>query len=391
MNLDFLEKGKVIKNYKELCKLANIEVKAGNSKKMQLKELERYCKYIKIGNKFVIDEVYEKPKDKEDGRKNNKRKSADYIEDLELILIGEMLLNDYKTHNRLVIGKSVLLRETGLVNINYSYCKRRINKLSKFLNIDKLTVSEFFNLNNRSLMNDLERALKNLKNKGLIIINSSTILCKETTNNIKYNHVVEVDKYNEEIDKITAEAETQTIYEEATPEECSIIAKSRKKVLKEMNIDKITTVFALGRVNEYYKKVNDEVRNYIPNLHHSFEAYDISYNFDDIIKELENRGFDDWSKEDKQNFTYIVNGGVISKINLNATKRHNASIKKIEKIFGDIKLYNRSRDTYIDENMTLTDNMIKSKGIDIRQKVRKTIVDAEDKDKLVEEYIDFLL
>ena len=391
MNLDFLEKGKVIKNYKELCRLANIEVKAGNSKKMQLKELERYCKYIKIGNKFVIDEVYEKPKDKEDGRKNNKRKSADYIEDLELILIGEMLLNDYKTHNRLVIGKSVLLRETGLVNINYSYCKRRINKLSKFLNIDKLTVSEFFNLNNRSLMNDLERALKNLKNKGLIIINSSTILCKETTNNIKYNHVVEVDKYNEEIDKITAEAETQTIYEEATPEECSIIAKSRKKVLKEMNIDKITTVFALGRVNEYYKKVNDEVRNYIPNLHHSFEAYDISYNFDDIIKELENRGFDDWSKEDKQNFTYIVNGGVISKINLNATKRHNASIKKIEKIFGDIKLYNRSRDTYIDENMTLTDNMIKSKGIDIRQKVRKTIVDAEDKDKLVEEYIDFLL
>ena len=391
MDLDFLEKGKVIKNYKELCKLANIEVKTGDSKKAQLKELERYCKYIKIGNKFVIDEVYEKPKDKKDGRKNNKRKSADYIEDLELILIGEMLLNDYKTHNRLVIGKSVLLRETGLVNINYSYCKRRINKLSKFLNIDKLTVSEFFNLNNRSLMNDLERALKNLKNKGLIIINSSTILCKETTNNIKYNHVLEVDKYNEEIDKITAEAETQTIYEEATPEECSIIAKSRKKVLKEMNIDKITTVFALGRVNEYYRKVNDEVRNYIPNLHHSFEAYDISYNFDDIIKELENRGFDDWSKEDKQNFTYIVNGGVISKINLNATKRHNASIKKIEKIFGDIKLYNRSRDAYIDENMTLTDNMIKSKGIDIRQNVRKTIVDTEDKDKLVEEYLDFLL
>lgn len=391
MNLDFLEKGKVIKNYKELCRLANIEVKTGDSKKAQLKELERYCKYIKIGNKFVIDEIYEKPKDKEDGRKNNKRKSADYIEDLELILIGEMLLNDYKTHNRLVIGKSVLLRETGLVNINYSYCKRRINKLSKFLNIDKLTVSEFFNLNNRSLMNDLERALKNLKNKGLIIINSSTILCKETTNNIKYNHVIEVDKYNEEIDKITAEAETQTIYEEATPEECSIIAKSRKKVLKEMNIDKITTVFALGRVNEYYKKVNDEVRNYIPNLHHSFEAYDISYNFDDIIKELENRGFDDWSKEDKQNFTYIVNGGVISKINLNATKRHNASIKKIEKIFGDIKLYNRSRDAYIDENIALTDSMIKSKGIDIRQNVRKTIVDAEDKDKLVEEYLDFLL
>ena len=388
MNLDFLEKGKVIKNYKELCKLANMDIKAGNSKKIQLKELERYCKYNKIGNKFVIEEVYDKPKEKIDGRKNNKRKSADYIEDLELLLIGEMLLNDYKTHNRLLIGKSVLLRETGLVNINYSYCKRRIDKLSKFLNVDKLTVSDFFNLNNRSLINDLERALKNLKNKGLIIINTSTILCKEESGEIKYNHIVETDKYNEEVDKIVANVSTNTVYEEASPEECSIIAKSRKKVLKEMNVEKITTVFALGRASEYYKKVNDEIRNYIPNLHHSFEAYDISYNFDDIVKELENKGFEDWSKSDKENFTYAVNCGVISKINLNATKRHNASINKIKKIFGDVKLYNRSREEYINENISLANNMINKNNKDIRQEVRKTLIDeTDDKSNIIEEYI----
>lgn len=74
MNFDFLEKGKVIKNYKELCKLANMDVKAGDSKKAQLKELERYCEYTRIGNKFVIKEVYDKPKEKEDKRINNKRK-----------------------------------------------------------------------------------------------------------------------------------------------------------------------------------------------------------------------------------------------------------------------------------------------------------------------------
>lgn len=72
MEICNLKKGMEIKNYRELCKILNIKVKSSNSKKAQLKELERFCKYHKEGNRFIIDSIYKKVRDKEDNRKNNK-------------------------------------------------------------------------------------------------------------------------------------------------------------------------------------------------------------------------------------------------------------------------------------------------------------------------------
>ena len=56
------------KNYKAICEAMGWEITSGNSKKKQLKELERCCKYHKEGNKFVIEEIYKQPS------KNIKRK-----------------------------------------------------------------------------------------------------------------------------------------------------------------------------------------------------------------------------------------------------------------------------------------------------------------------------
>lgn len=80
MNVDKLKEGQIIKNYKELCGLLEIKVEAGNSKKAQLKELERFAKYHKEGNKFIIDEVYSDIKEKVDGRFNNGNKGEFYGE-----------------------------------------------------------------------------------------------------------------------------------------------------------------------------------------------------------------------------------------------------------------------------------------------------------------------
>lgn len=64
MKIENLKKGMEIKNYRELCKLLNIKVKSSNSKKAQLKELERFFKYHKEGNKFIIDSIYKKVREK---------------------------------------------------------------------------------------------------------------------------------------------------------------------------------------------------------------------------------------------------------------------------------------------------------------------------------------
>lgn len=71
MNINKLYEGMEIKNYKELCKLLDWEMVAGNAKKSQFKELDRYCQWHKNGNKINIDNLFNSPNDKIDNRINN--------------------------------------------------------------------------------------------------------------------------------------------------------------------------------------------------------------------------------------------------------------------------------------------------------------------------------
>jgi hypothetical protein len=71
LNVKQLEKNMIIPNYKKLCEVLELNITTGTSKIAQLKEMERYFKYHKSGNKFIIDEIYEEVLEKTDGRKNN--------------------------------------------------------------------------------------------------------------------------------------------------------------------------------------------------------------------------------------------------------------------------------------------------------------------------------
>lgn len=66
-----LKIGHVFKNYKAICEWLGVKPASGNTKISHMKEFDRYCKYHKDGNKFIIDEVYDVPRDKVDRRENN--------------------------------------------------------------------------------------------------------------------------------------------------------------------------------------------------------------------------------------------------------------------------------------------------------------------------------
>ena len=61
MKIENLSVNQRIKNYKELCNILGIEIKSGNTKKAQFKELERFVRYEKHGNSFLIKEIYDIP------------------------------------------------------------------------------------------------------------------------------------------------------------------------------------------------------------------------------------------------------------------------------------------------------------------------------------------
>lgn len=60
-----INEGQIFKNYKQLCKYLEEQVKTGKSKQLQLKDWNRYFTWHNEGNKFVIDKVFDEPIQKE--------------------------------------------------------------------------------------------------------------------------------------------------------------------------------------------------------------------------------------------------------------------------------------------------------------------------------------
>ena len=67
-----LKKGQIFKNWKEVCEFLNWEIKTGNSKIAQIKQLESLCEYHTEGRKYMIDEVFDIQKEIKEASKDNK-------------------------------------------------------------------------------------------------------------------------------------------------------------------------------------------------------------------------------------------------------------------------------------------------------------------------------
>lgn len=93
-----------IYSYQELCELFNEQKKTGRSKQYQLKEWSRYFKFEKsinpktnkVGNKYIITEIYDIPLEKEDGRGKSERsrKKTKYYDYFLPVLKYYMFYND---------------------------------------------------------------------------------------------------------------------------------------------------------------------------------------------------------------------------------------------------------------------------------------------------------
>lgn len=90
MDLTKIKINERIKNYKEFCNLICDKVKTGNSKKIQLEEWKRYFDYEKEGVGFIVKEIYDFPKEK-----NDKRKFGNNLKDYDNFLIP----NKYMKHS----------------------------------------------------------------------------------------------------------------------------------------------------------------------------------------------------------------------------------------------------------------------------------------------------
>lgn len=278
INTSKINVGDVIKNYKELCSiLGEKPTSGGDKKKAHIKEIQRFVDYEKKGHKFVIKDIYKTPKDAEVVL--NKVQYKSLIEELVMHLL--MIDDKNKYHNeegKAYITKNNLLLFLKAVNENYVHCRGKMEKTSKFLDIDIRSLDIFYKTTQRRLVDHVESALKSLSNKKLITFFSSKNVVELNGNNGYYEDI-NIDEFgNESVDIYEHQ---EALHREATEEEYKKIANIELSVLKEYGADDVWQIYSRGLSSEYYKKVRVSLRDEL-GIDRYYDTYKILYTTEDI-------------------------------------------------------------------------------------------------------------
>lgn len=340
MNIDKVYAGKTFKNYNVLCEELGWEVKKGtDSRKAQIKELERYCKFHKEGNKFYIDEVYNEALPKQDGRgkskgsRNNNSVYRDYIQVLVLDLLSRC------KDGKLTISKTKLLTTIEMTNENYGYCSNNVPKLAKYIDASEDVVYDFYTTSNDNFKSSIESALSSLQNKRIIMYD---VVTKVLDNDNKNRMATDVEK--------------------------KYILLCEKQILNELGYEKVSDVVVQGQWKKYKKRVNELV---VPelNIKYHYVAYEIIINEEYVKEEL--NGLLDLMLEDeiRKDYKNKLNTTVSERSVKNAKNRH-------DKGFISKKSKMRLSEDYVEKMELLTELLIDNKTINIITDITKVKVDA---------------
>ena len=362
MNINNLQENMIIKNYKELCKLLEIEPKTSNSKKAQLKELETYVDYEKQGVKFVIKKIYDKQKAKEDGIVGG------YSEMRTLIL---RLLDMSNQNNNIVLPTNVLLRKLSMVNDNYAIARRSQKELSKLLDMKQEYIADFYSSTHKNLKRALETNLNKLQRERLIFWSNTIMVCKNKVEDIKKNELgeFELDENGNLVCAIKQELRV------ATQQEKEIILSTEKQVLTKYGFSEMGDIYKHCKSNSFYKEVYKRVKKSC-NINFYFLGYDITFRKENGEEELK-------KIDDSNSLNNQMNQVVNERIKNNATTRvEKAKDKKVA--FGrdkDPKVTLRTSEEYIKNMDILIDTVISLEADRIREKLEKIKEDKKEDKK----------
>lgn len=172
MNISNIKAGDTFPNYKQLCVVLEEPVKTGKSKQIQLEDFQRYFTYYKVGNKYIIESIFEAPLIKFNSK-------GIYNNIMQLIITDYLLKSKDST---VIITANKLLLYMYMYNDNYYACNEYIPQLSKYTNIDQRTIYDFYNTSGGSFRKSLESALNSLRNKALLMYEKLIYVCTSENN-----------------------------------------------------------------------------------------------------------------------------------------------------------------------------------------------------------------
>jgi hypothetical protein len=341
MDLSRIVLNEKIPNYKKLCELLGEKVKGGDSKKAQMKEIQRYIELEKEGKGFYVRKIYGNILKSEDKRITYK----DYVEKL---ILDMLVKKTDKNSETISVGK--FFETICLANENYSFCREYTKELPEALNVEDNSIYEFYLASYPRLKQALESGLKGLRSKSLIY----------------WSNVIIINIYENE----------ETTYRVAEKDEVEFILNCEKRILEKMNYASKRRVLLARKYKEFTREVN-KLLKVACNINFYFNGYDVI--FTEYAREEQRELKYLLSKEELEENQMELNSLIVNSISKNAKKRLDKDAKKIRVGFGRARdedynnleksvAYSEDVPKLITGLISLEKNDLKQRVVEIRKK-----------------------
>lgn len=364
MKLDNIKVGMVIKNYKELCKVLEIEpASGGNAKKKQIEWIEEYINYEKDGYSFIINEVSdEEVKPMSDGRSE----VIPYMEILEKLILDLMVQEG--NNETLFLSKTQILTQLKMINGNYMTGKMKVGRLSEFMEVDEITAQDWYNSTGTMLERNVVSALDSLQKQSLVFWNKVITVDVDTVvrSAVQKSDEVGYNSKGEEIDIYERVDITEREHREATKEEVKIILSVEREAMLKLGSRNKAEVINKGRWEEFSEQVALQVKERA-NINYYYKSYSVVFNDEDIQDQADvlKRNLLSWIDRDEKQKE--LNQGLQDRTIANAQNRHVSSSNH----FGVSNKDYRSSKKYVTDSAKLSEVLLSLEAENIRQYLNK--------------------
>lgn len=342
MKIENLKVGMILKNYKELCSVLEIEPtkKANNQRLSQFKELDRYCKYHKEGHKIIIDVIFKEVKEKVDKRTNGN--NNELSRNIRYVILHLCNKNKLKNKSEIGYSKTFLYGYCGMINENYRDSKGNKNAFAEYLNVEKLAIDECFDYTDDRMCQALRRALSSL-----------TSYNKALGYRYGYNYVTKEDMFHH-----TADVDLE-----------NTIRDIESKVMNQMGFKRYDKLFESGVWNEFKFRVINTLKReyplYFGDLKYYYNAIVLNYKDSSIKRTIE-------TFENTYNYTIEKSREAINKqfsksLDGTITRRNKKNENLDTEDLSKVEIYRGSKN-YVKEQTKVKNTIIKkdAKKVDFK-------------------------
>ncbi|SHH55409.1 hypothetical protein [Tepidibacter thalassicus] len=337
MNIDKIKIGMEFKDYPSLCRVLGVEPKVGGrNTKLHKEEFKRYFNWTNRGRKYIITDIYPKPKEKIDRR--GKSKGSRNNNNVYMKYIDPILTNFFDNlNNRIIfITANQLIKQIGIVSSNYFEAIKSKKEFFQYLS-NKENIGNFTALNN--VFYCTNNILKAMVNSSLNRLEKENIINYECNYIL---HELHERKHERKFDGINIRL--------ATKKEKKIINKYEDIVLKELKVKKSYLEQNDKLRKMYYEKVNELVFSELKYINLYYIGYKIVVNSQNDTEDV---------KDYKIKLNKLIKERVESK---NINNKKNLEEKYNDYAFGTpiLKSYEKdiASESYLIDTKVIIDNLL---------------------------------